>query len=152
MWADANLFSSAHAECVKPGSRGYFADTVAALRRLVKERGPVKELVRDNGEDAAARFYCDDGSSCFLFYKVSDPPEKVFRPYSSTAEADTILLGRTVCLKNAPSMMFMITAIGALGVYIGPNGWISLENLFNDYMFPDGRLCGVEVEYNYEKD
>lgn len=137
---DAYLFTSAYADRVKIGSRGYFADDLKSLKNKVKEGGPLSELKVIYAEDSAARFTAESNKTAyFLFYLVKEPEEKKFSPYTNIGEIPGI-----VVRKSDDAKLFIAGARNN-EVYIVSEGWTDMKTLFDYYTWDDGTPCGVEV-------
>ena len=143
------VYSAYNADEVKVGSKGYFADSISELKKKVNEGNELLTLVKIYGEESATRFSISPISSYILFYLVEEPKEKVYRPYNDTAEMPNGAMLNTVVSSDGTRLL--ITATEDKRVYLGPQGWVSLLDLYQYYIWPNGTPCGVEEQEN-EKD
>ena len=143
------VYSAYNADEVKVGSKGYFADSISELKKKVNEGNELLTLVKIYGEESATRFSISPISSYILFYLVEEPKEKVYRPYNDTAEMPNGAMLNTVVSREGTRLL--ITAAEDKRVYLGPQGWVSLLDLYQYYIWPNGTPCGVEEQEN-EKD
>lgn len=70
--------------------------------------------------------------------------EKKYRPYHNTAEIPGGALLNIVLLNGGTH--FIITAVDDKRVYLDPQGWVDMQSLYDNYMWPNGTPCGKEVE------
>lgn len=143
------VYSACNADEVKVGSKGYFADSISELKRKISEGDEPLTLVKICGEEAATRFTTLSASVYLLFYLVEEPKEKKYQPYYNTDEIPGCVLLKTV--SNIDGTRFIITAADDKRVYLGPQGWVDLYDLYEYYTWPDGTPCGKEEQEN-EKD
>ena len=143
------VYSACNADEVKVGSKGYFADSISELKRKISEGDEPLTLVKICGEEAATRFTTLSASVYLLFYLVEEPKEKVYRPYNDTAEMPNGAMLNVVV--SGVGTRYLITAADDKRVYLGPQGWVDLHDLYEYYTWPNGTLCGVEEQEN-EKD
>ena len=144
----SRLYTAFNANEVKVGSKGYFADSIYELKRKIIESEEPLTLTEIYGEEAAARFSISSASSYILFYLVEEPKEKIYRPYKDTAEIPNGTILNVVVSKD--NTRFLITAVEDKRVYLGPQGWIDLYDLYNYYVWPNGTPCGKEEQENDE--
>lgn len=143
------VYSAYNADEVKVGSKGYFADSISELKKKVNEGNELLTLVKIYGEESATRFSISTISSYILFYLVEEPKEKVYRPYNDTAEMPNGAMLDIVVSREGTRLL--IIAAEDKRVCIGPQGWVSLLDLYQFYTWPNGTPCGVEEQEN-EKD
>lgn len=143
------VYSAYNADEVKVGSKGYFADSISDLKKKVDEGSELLTLTKIYGEESATRFSISPISSYILFYLVEEPEEKVYRPYNDTAEMPNGAILNTVVSSDGTRLL--ITAADDKRVYLGPQGWVDLLDLYEYYTWPDGTPCGKEEQEN-EKD
>lgn len=148
-FSKTRVYSACNADEVKVGSRGYFADSINELKKKVDEGSELLTLTKIYGEESAARFSVSPMSRCILFYLVEEPKEKVYRPYNNTAEMPNGAMLDIVVSSDGTRLL--ITATEDKRVYLGPQGWVSLIDLYACYVWNDGTPCGVEEQGN-EKD
>lgn len=145
---ETRVYSICNADEVKIGSKGFFADNISDLKKKVNEGHEPLFLTKIYGEEAAARFSISPVSSYILFYLVEEPKEKKYRPYHDTAEIpDGALLKIAVSSDNT---RLLITAVHDRMVYLGPHGWVDLNDLYKYYTWLNGTPCGVEEQENEE--
>ena len=144
------VYSACNADEVKVGSKGYFADSINELKKKVNEGNELLTLVKIYGEESATRFSVSPISSYILFYLVEEPKEKVYRPYDDTAEMPNGAILNTVVSREGTRLL--IIAAEDKRVCIGPQGWVSLLDLYQFYTWPNGTPCGVEEQETNEKD
>ena len=138
------VYTASNADEVKVGSKGYFADSISDLKKKVNEGKELFILVKIFGEEAAARFSVFAASSYILFYLVEEPKEKIYRPYDDTAKMPNGAILNTVVSREGTRLL--ITATEDKRVYLGPQGWVSLLDLYQYYTWPNGTPCGVEEQ------
>ena len=143
------VYSAYNADEVKVDSKGYFADSISELKKKVDEGSELLTLTKIYGEESATRFSISPISSYILFYLVEEPKEKIYRPYNDTAEMPNGAMLDTVVSRDGTRLL--ITAAEDKRVYLGPQGWVSLLDLYQFYVWPNGTPCGVEEQEN-EKD
>lgn len=140
------VYSPCNADEVKVGSKGFFADNISELKKKVNEGHELLTLVKIYGEKSATRFSISTISSYILFYLVEEPEEKKYRPYDDTAEMlDGAMLDIVV---SRDGTRLLITAAEDKRVYLGPQGWVDLFDLYKYYTWPNGTPCGVEEQVN----
>lgn len=144
------VYSLCNADKVKVGSKGYFADSINELKKKVNEGNELLTLVKIYGEESATRFSVSTISSYILFYLVEEPKEKIYRPYDDTAEMPNGAILNTVVSREGTRLL--IIAAEDKRVCIGPQGWVSLLDLYQFYTWPNGTPCGVEEQETNEKD
>lgn len=144
------VYSACNADEVKVGSKGYFADSISELKKKVNEGNELLTLVKIYGEESATRFSVSTISRYTLFYLVEEPKEKVYRPYDYTAEMPNGAMLDIVISRDGTRLL--ITAAEDKRVYLGPQGWVSLFDLYQYYTWPNDIPCGVEVTETNEKD
>ena len=140
------VYTVCNADEVKVGSKGYFADSISDLKKKVDEGSELLTLTKIYGEESATRFSVSPISSYILFYLVEEPKEKVYRPYNDTAEMPNGAVFDIVISREGTRLL--ITAAEDKRVYLGPQGWVSLLDLYQFYMWPNGTPCGVEEQEN----
>lgn len=138
------VYSACNADEVKVGSKGYFADSINELKKKVDEGSELLTLTKIYGEESATRFSVSPISSYILFYLVEEPKEKVYRPYDDTAEMPNGAMLDIVVSREGTRLL--ITAAEDKRVYLGPQGWVSLLDLYQFYIWPNGTPCGVEEQ------
>ncbi len=136
------LYTAFNADKVKVGSKGYFADSIHELKRKINESEAPFTLTKIYGEEAAARFSITSVSSYILFYLIEEPKEKTYRPYKDTTEMPGGAMLNVVVASD--STRLLITAVEDKRVYLGPQGWVDMLDLYKYYTWPNGTLCGKE--------
>ena len=143
------VYSACNADEVKVGSKGYFADSINDLKKKVNEGSELLTLTKIYGEESATRFSISSISSYILFYLVEEPEEKTYRPYNNTDEIPGGALHKIAVSSDGTRLL--ITAEDDKRVYLGPQGWVSLLDLYQYYTWLNDIPCGVEEQEN-EKD
>lgn len=99
-------------------------------------------------EDENYRFladnYSDNEVSWNLFYLVEEPEENEYRPYHSPSEIPGGAL-LNIVLHN-DGTYFIITAADNKRVYLGSNGWVDMQELYDNYMWSNGTPCGIKED------
>lgn len=144
------LYTSFNADKVKVGSKGYFADSISELKRKINESEELLTLTKIYGEEAATRFAITPVSSYFLFYLVEEPKEKIYRPYKDTAEMPNGAMLNVVVASDGTRLL--ITAVEDKRIYLGPQGWVDMFDLYKYYTWPNGTSCGKEEEQGNDND
>lgn len=142
------VYSICNADEVKVGSKGFFADNISDLKKKVNEGHELLTLVKIYGEKSATRFSISPISSYILFYLVEEPKEKIYRPYDDTAEMPNGAILDIVVSRDGTRLL--ITAAEDKRVYLGPQGWVDLHNLYKYYTWPNGTPCGVDEQGSNE--
>ena len=140
------VYSAYNADEVKVGSKGYFADSISELKKKVDEGSELLTLTKIYGEESATRFSVSPISSYILFYLVEEPKEKVYRPYNNTDEIPGGALHKIAVSSDGTKLL--ITATEDKRVYLGPQGWVSLIDLYTCYTWLNDIPCGVEEQEN----
>lgn len=139
----SRVFTALNAEEVKVGSKGYGADSIEDLKDKVITGGELSELGEVRGEGSILRFIDTLSRSYALFYLVKEPKEKPYRPYKDTDEIpDGAMLNVVI---SHDSTRLLITAVEDKRVYLGPQGWVDMFDLYKYYLWSDGTPCGKEV-------
>lgn len=136
------VFTALNASEVKVGSKGYGSDTIEDLKNKVITGGKLLELAEIRGEDSILRFIDTLHQSYALFYFVEEPKEKIYKPYDDTAEMPNGAMLDIVVSRDGTRLL--ITAVEDKRVYLGPQGWVDLYDLYKYYTWPNGNPCGVE--------
>ena len=155
----SKVYTVLNADEVKAGSKGYFADSINVLRKLVEKNANLEVLRKVDEEDSPYRFV-KDGTQYALFYLVEEPQEEKYRPYESTDEMIEDYKERIKAYGAVPFRcpMFMqniwimeggvskhlITDFSKIIVNTSRNT-ISLEDLFNGFTYLDGTPCGKKI-------
>ena len=140
------VYTALNANEVKVGSKGYFADSISDLKKKVNDDSVLLTLTKIYGEESATRFSISPISSYILFYLVEEPKEKIYRPYDDITEMPNGAMLDTVVSRDGTRLL--ITATEDKRVYLGPQGWVSLLDLYQFYVWPNGTPCGVEEQEN----
>lgn len=140
------VYTALNADEVKIGSKGYFADSINDLKKKVNDGNVLLTLTKIYGEESATRFSISPISSYILFYLVEEPKEKIYRPYDDITEMPNGAMLDTVVSRDGTRLL--ITAAEDKRVYLGPQGWVSLLDLYQFYVWPNGTPCGVEEQEN----
>lgn len=140
------VYTASNADEVKVGSKGYFADNISELKSKISEGDEPLTLAEIYGEEAATRFATLSASVYFLFYLVEAPKEKIYRPYKDTAEIPNGTILNVVVANDGTRLL--ITAVEDKRVYLGPQGWVDMFDLYNYYTWLNGTPCGKEEQEN----
>lgn len=145
----SKVFTALNADEIKQGSKGYFANSIRILKETIKETlkdscaatyGEIDEIKDDS---CACRFSIKKNSAYSFFYLVKEPEEKKYRPYHSPSEIPGGALLNIVL--HDDGTYFIITAADNKRVYLGSNGWVDMQELYDNYMWPNGTSCGKKV-------
>ena len=145
---ESKVYTPINADKVKIGSKGYYADDLKTLKERVNShsrrwRGEVDKIY---DTDSTYRFAIKSNTKFVLFYLVEEPEEKIYRPYHNTAEIPAGALFNIVVSRDGTRLL--ITAVDDNMVYLGPQGWVDLYDLYTCYTWHDGTPCGVEEQEN----
>lgn len=149
---ESKVYTLINADKVKIGSKGYYADDLKTLKERVNShsrrwRGEVDEIY---DIDSPYRFAIKNNTKFALFYPVEEPEEKKYRPYYDTAEIPGGALLKIAV--SSDNTRLLITAVHDRMVYLGPRGWVDLNDLYKYYTWLNGTPCGVEKQGTNEKD
>jgi len=152
----SKVYTAVNADEVKVGSKGYFADNLRCLQKVVQIEdvvvfGEIEEIC---STEKSCRFKGVGESSYNLFYLVEEAKEKTIRPYKDMDEMikDFKMKYRTVYadfsmpliwLKDKAAVIRVVTSFYKKGVTINGNT-MSLEQLLDSYIYLDGSPCGIE--------
>lgn len=139
---ETRLYTVVNADKVKIGSKGYFADTLTALKQKIADNLPLEELTQTFSEEVSARFSSRTSMAFFLFYLVEKPKEKKYRPYKDTSEITGHALFDEVI--DTDDVRCAIIAISKTGVCIATHGWVDMEHLYNFFKWSDSSPCGIK--------
>lgn len=141
----AKVFTALNASEVKVGSKGYGSDTIEDLKnKVINGNELLLELTEIRGEDSILRFIDNLSQSYALFYLIKEPEKEKYQPYHNTAEIPGGAL-RNIVLHN-DGTRFLITAVEDKRVYLGPQGWVDLFDLYKYFTWSNGAPRGKEVE------
>ena len=145
---ESKVYTPINADKVKIGSKGYYADNLKTLKERVNSHsgrwyGEVDKIY-DTG--SAYRFGIKNNTQFILFYLVEEPEEKIYRPYNDTAEMPNGAMLNIVVSRDGTRLF--ITAVEDKRVYLGPQGWVDLYDLYEYYTWPNGAPCGKEEQEN----
>lgn len=164
----SKVYTALNADEIKPGSKGYYADNLKALRDVVctADKSVFGEIENIYDDSCSRRFNIKDDCEYCLFYLIEEPQEKKLRPYKDTDEMVEDFKRRYNSYggwsgKNNPMYCPMIwikpkcikknnylitrfsekkvTFIRECSIYSIP-----LYALFEDYTYLDGSPCGIE--------
>lgn len=153
----SKVYTAVNADEVKIGSMGFFADNIENLQDVIENEdksffGKITEI-RSPSENFRFIKLDADGSSLNynLFYLVSEPKEKKYRPYKDTDEMIEDFLKRFnsnvpkntmpfIWLKNCTAKS-LISGFGKYYVCI-ESKFLEMKELFEDYIYLDGSPCG----------
>lgn len=142
----AKVFTVLNADEVKIGSSGYFADNLRSLRVAAEEEcsrayGEIEEIMNNSYD---CRFRKKNGDTYTLFYLAEETWEEKYRPYHNTAEIPGGALLNIVLLND--ETRFIITAADDKRVYLDPQGWVDMQSLYDNYMWPNCTPCGIKED------
>ena len=150
------VYTAVNAEDLKFGSKCVFANTIQDLKDSV-QAGLISTLIDMLDESVPERFIGSDGyveitySLAYLIEPPNDQKELEYKPFESVDKAMEAIKAHGGWVKCGGSgREFLVTGCGTnkedYAVYI-TSDWISLEELFKDYVFVnDGSPCGELVE------
>ena len=139
------IYTCLSADMLKRGSRGYFADDLETLKKLVDSGENTHLLMQVNSRNATARFKTETEQSYCLFYLVSVPPEPYTRPYKS---GDELLLDfenrkhPLYVINDETGMIVMITALEQDGAWLN-GAKVEFTRLHKYFHFKNGDTVGV---------
>ena len=148
---ESKVYTPINADKVKIGSKGYYADNLKTIKEIVDSHSErwLGKVDKIYGTDSTYRFAIKNNTKFVLFYLVDEPEEKKYQPYYNTDEIPGGALLKTVVCGDGTRLL--ITATEDKRVYLGPQGWVDLHDLYEYYTWPNGTPCGVEEQEN-EKD
>ncbi len=156
----SKVYTALNADDIKVGSKGYFADTISQLKKLVEQHyegyGEIDEIFPDSSD---CRFRNKDDTIYSFFYLVEEPEEKKFRPYKDTDEMIKDFVERyslyngfdgnknpmynpLIWVQNACGKKRLVTNTDDDSVYL--QKWVSLPEFAEAYTYLDGSPCGIE--------
>lgn len=163
MFSVEKVYTSLNADDAKAGSKGYFADDLGTLEKMVDASDTTRILEKVSSKNAVARFQPLNGSNCCLFYLVDEPHEKKFRPYNNTAEMvedfkkrynsyggwsgkDNPMYSPLIWVKAGHNKYLIIRFTDDEVTVAMENSSYSmhLPTLLKDYTYLDGSPCGIE--------
>ncbi len=160
----SKVFTALNADEVKVGSKGYFANNLDALKRLVNENALTSVLNKVYTEKKGARFEKTDYPLGYLlFYLVEEPAEEKYRPYKDTDEliedwkerasaygsahfSKNPMFCPSIWVKGSGSSIckHLITDFIDRNVTTYNYVW-TLEELFEGFTYLDGTPCGKKI-------
>ncbi len=158
----SKVYTALNADEVKVGSKGYFADNLSALKRVVEQEdtSAYGKLDKIYDDSCSYRFLqMEELQDYALFYLVEEAKEKTIRPYKDTDEMIEDFKRRFnanipfiwIKSKGMEENKHLITRFSdadkvtkvtinlEMVVYT-----IRLYTLFDDYTYLDGSPCGIE--------
>ena len=167
------VFMSLSVGDVKIGSKGYYADSLAELKRRVENEDKLAygEVTRIHDKDCLYRFRIDNIIDTALFYLVEEFTENKFRPYSNPDEMiedfkrrynsrcgwsgkDNPMYPMIWIKSKATGFRHLITDYGdddncshcnKSSIWIGTLP-IKFKELYENYTYLDGTPCGIKEE------
>ena len=150
MYFDKNkVHTVLDADKIAIGSKCYFGNTLRKLRCDVNNDARVEVLEDVLDDDHAAIFCSNTGYKYSLAYLVASPGGTKYAPFQRMDEAISVLRLHGSLVKNALGSIWLITGYATKDgidkpIHLASNAWISLDNLFRNYVFADdGTPCGV---------
>lgn len=153
----SKAYTALNADEVKIGSKGYFVDDIETLKDVIENEdksffGKLTEIKSPSEIYRFVKFDADGSIIEYnLFYLVSEPKEKKYRPYKDTEEMIEDFKERYNSRFNGHSMPFiwvkdwgekdLITTFGKDWVDTGSDIY-NLNDLFEDFTYLDGSPCG----------
>ncbi len=155
----SKVFTALNADEVKVGSRGYFANNLDTLKRLVNINALTDVLNKVYPEDWGRRFGKKDCNFIFiLFYLVEEPAEEKYRPYKNTDEliedfkerikgygvtsSKCPMFQQTIWIKRKDELKkHLIISFYEDCIYI-EDVCKDMKDLFENYTYLDGTPCG----------
>lgn len=131
------------ADQAKVGQKGWFADDLYTLMRMVKNCTP-KTVWRVGLEGACRRFMTYQGISFALFYPA---PELTYRPFHDDELND--IVGKVVVQNHTGNAMLIIKIVDSETgkvVSLGGSQKRNSQQLLDGWVFKDGHPCGVKEE------
>ena len=153
----SRIYTAVNADELQVGSKCIFADTVQDLRKKVQggySAGDCAEdyfscLAEKYEDDRVERFVSDCDDAYLYAYLIEPPTEKKYKPFESGEEAMKAIKEHGGWIKILGSY-WLVTGYDMGEDTNKPvqiaNNWISLDRLFQDYVFDDDSPCGVSVE------
>lgn len=145
----SRVYTALNADEVKPGSRGYGADTLNELKDAVlySNKG-ITTILSISSECDSDRFNFRETFSCPLFYLVEEPQGTKLRPYQNEDEVAEVIAAKNgvAWIKNKHSgVLLLITCVCGNHIKADEHK-INLTDLCADFTFLDGSPCGVEED------
>lgn len=155
----SRVYTAANANKLKKGDNVFFSNTMGDLKYVVEEsdnyyRGNINNI---NNEDAEYRFQIEGKTAYSLAYLVKSTKKKKLRPYRDIYEFTEAYIRKTSILRvantipmiwlkdNKSNIIRCITSLNYNNGSVTTDGGVYfLDDLFNDFTFLDGTLCGVE--------
>ena len=143
---ESKVYTPVNADKVKIGSKGYYADDLKTLEERVNSHSGrwLGEVDKIYDTDSTYRFAIKNNTKFALFYLVEEPEEKKYQPYHNTDEIPSGALFSIVVSTDGTRLL--ITAAEDKRVYLGPQGWVDLFDLYKYFTWPNGIPCGKKVE------
>ena len=154
----SKIYTAINADEVKVGSKGYFADSINVLRKILEENANTDVLKKVADEGRTTYRFIKEREAYNLFYLVEEPKEEKYRPYENTDEMIEDFKNRICGFAyegNLPNIWikeknsgdkylisgFIKDDTNTYCVLIG-TCFVSLEVLFKSYTYLDGSPCG----------
>ena len=158
----SKVYTALNADEVKVGSKGYFADNLSALKRVVEQEdtSAYGKLDKIYDDSCSHRFLqMEELQDYALFYLVEEAKEKTIRPYKDTDEMiedfkkrynsyggwsgkDNSMYCPLIWVQTACGNKKLVTNIDNDSVYL--QKWVSLPEFAEAYTYLDGSPCGIE--------
>ena len=146
MYDENKVFTAVNAYKLSVGSCCVFGDTLEELKTKINNLnrvGGIQRLDAVLGEEESNRFE-SSGVRYSLAYLVQ---ESSFKPYSTVEKAFEALIYEDFWIKNKLDTCLRVSGFSfkeGIEKPICINGtWTTLEDLFKNYTFLNGTLCGV---------
>mgnify|MGYP006956015635 CR=1 FL=1 len=157
----SKVYIALNADEIKPGSKGYYADNLKALRDAVctADKSVFGEIENIYDDSCSRRFNIKDDCGYYLFYLIEEPKEKKLRPYRDTDEMIAHFCGHfnlisqvhippTIWIKRIiTGVKYLVVRIKAdevTIVYDNVAHTLDVSELEDEYTYLDGSPCGIE--------
>lgn len=144
----SKVYNAVNADNIKPGSMGICANILNVLIERVQLNAPLLEIVKIDADTKVDRFITEtvpERVAWNFFYLAREFKEKKYRPYKSSEELLEFKHELFPVVKHNDTAYF-IQAYGYDHALIPNIGWVTMQQLLDDYTHLDGSPLGVEVE------
>ena len=139
----SRVYTALNADEVKPGSKGYFANTVEDMKKLVSRGTGLKEVFKIEPEDYSYRFAITLRTEEYRPYKDTEEMTKDFKKRFHV-DNPNYTMPLIWVKEKVTDISMLITAFGAGNNRIyNHNHWINLKELLTYYTYLDGSPCGI---------
>lgn len=160
----SRVYTGLTADEVYVGSKGYFGDCLASIKRQLQANLDPEELVHVDNENSRDRFIVNrDGIMAYaLFYKIEDSVKDAYRPYETQEELVNDFKARVkaygagfqkcpmfnplIWIQNEEDgQMYSITGFADDCVKLPGNNYIAFSELFKNWTYLDGSVVGLKI-------